>query len=259
MKQEANRAGSLPFMAPELLDGKCAITPALDVWSLGCVLFEMLTGDKPFSGTRDEIKRRILELNIRYPDYLSEEVMALFASIFVKESEERASIKQLLASKWILGDPLEFKTRKKLTLKELKEDKSIVFRVTNNQKLDNMYKQIKIRASKKHFSLKPMNTINFAQNLRSDASNLLSEETNSSRPIIRLSTINNQSSIGNGPSYLRPIGRKKTEHFSVGMVRMKQSLGTLDRKFELPLIGKNDKKENSDELVRKIRKIKLKV
>lgn len=41
--------GTLPYMAPELLHGDAATIQA-DVWSLGVILFEMLTGGFPFTG-----------------------------------------------------------------------------------------------------------------------------------------------------------------------------------------------------------------
>jgi serine/threonine-protein kinase len=44
-------AGTLPYMAPEQLEGREADAPA-DLWALGCVLHEMFTGRRPFEGPR---------------------------------------------------------------------------------------------------------------------------------------------------------------------------------------------------------------
>lgn len=41
--------GSTPYLAPERADGHPAV-PASDVYAVGCVLFEMLTGMSPFTG-----------------------------------------------------------------------------------------------------------------------------------------------------------------------------------------------------------------
>lgn len=41
--------GTLPWMAPELLSGKTKVTEKIDVYSFGIVMWELLTGDEPYS------------------------------------------------------------------------------------------------------------------------------------------------------------------------------------------------------------------
>jgi GAF domain-containing protein len=49
--------GTPAYMAPEALDAVTGARPALDLWALGVVLCECLTGRRPFGGTtRDELK-----------------------------------------------------------------------------------------------------------------------------------------------------------------------------------------------------------
>ncbi|EZG55070.1 protein kinase domain protein [Gregarina niphandrodes] len=50
--------GSLPYVAPEVLLGN--YTSQCDLWSVGCIMYMLLTGDPPFHGSESEIANKIL-------------------------------------------------------------------------------------------------------------------------------------------------------------------------------------------------------
>ena len=58
---ERSDAGSLLYLAPEILSGENnRANPALDIWSLGCILYVLLTNEHPFEGeTREETVKKI--------------------------------------------------------------------------------------------------------------------------------------------------------------------------------------------------------
>lgn len=55
-------AGSLPWMAPEAVRGEPTLSTAIDVWALGVILYELLTGVRPFGGAdAREVRQAILQ------------------------------------------------------------------------------------------------------------------------------------------------------------------------------------------------------
>ncbi len=58
--------GTAAYMSPEQARGK-AVDRRADVWAFGCVLFEMLTGTKPFPG--DDVSQTLARVIDREPDW----------------------------------------------------------------------------------------------------------------------------------------------------------------------------------------------
>jgi serine/threonine-protein kinase len=59
---EGSPMGSLPWMAPEAVRGDPRLTTGVDIWALGVILYELLTGARPFQGSdRRALRSAILE------------------------------------------------------------------------------------------------------------------------------------------------------------------------------------------------------
>lgn len=102
LTQTGSVLGSARYIAPEMIQGQAAEERS-DVYSLGCVLYEMVTGDPPFSG---EVHAALLHQHVtarpRPPRTLAPELPpaldALIMQILAKRAAERPSAELLVTA-----------------------------------------------------------------------------------------------------------------------------------------------------------------
>ncbi|XP_066886125.1 serine/threonine-protein kinase MARK2-like [Kogia breviceps] len=94
--------GTVPYAAPEVLLGQRYSGPAVDVWSLGVVLYVMVTGFRPFVG-KDlrELREQIVTEHYRIPTYLSLEVRSLLRNMIARDPSDRGTLPDLMRHPWV--------------------------------------------------------------------------------------------------------------------------------------------------------------
>lgn len=94
--------GSPCYCAPECLcrvqyDGKKA-----DIWSMGIMLYAMVTGEHPWDITNTSMMlRQILKASYYVPEFLSPEVVDLISRILKPQPAERITIEEIKEHPWV--------------------------------------------------------------------------------------------------------------------------------------------------------------
>ena len=105
-REASCRAGSLAYMAPEVLTASEFLEPPCDVWSLGIILFALLCGRLPFSGkSYGEVEKNVISGSLSsLPEEkgrLSSEARGLVNRILRKNPAERIGLGQISTHPWM--------------------------------------------------------------------------------------------------------------------------------------------------------------
>ncbi|XP_015613847.1 putative cyclin-dependent kinase F-2 [Oryza sativa Japonica Group] len=109
------RPGTLPYTSPEQLAGNRCYGPAVDMWALGCIMGELLTGAPLFGGDMTE-KELLADLSANLGDQLNElfydvlpelspAAREVLSGLLAFDPEKRMTAVEALEHRWFADEP----------------------------------------------------------------------------------------------------------------------------------------------------------
>ncbi|KAJ3117239.1 hypothetical protein HDU96_007498 [Phlyctochytrium bullatum] len=101
--------GSPCYAAPELVISDGYVGEAADIWSCGVILYAMLCGYLPFDDDPNNpdgdninlLYKYILETELDFPDYVSDDARLLLQRMLVPDPKYRAKMPEVMAHRWL--------------------------------------------------------------------------------------------------------------------------------------------------------------
>jgi len=147
--------GSIFYAAPEVLLGREYTGPEIDIWSLGVVLYAMITGRLPFAGNNNaEVAQNIIMGNYKVPSSCSNNLSDLIYSMLQVDQNIRFNITQIKAHPWVSGEKVSIvkpvEEAKVIVVKQEKK-KSIIdlllSKITKNKSSKSSAKRLSIKSN----------------------------------------------------------------------------------------------------------------
>ncbi|EGV99374.1 Sperm motility kinase X [Cricetulus griseus] len=94
--------GTLDYCAPEMFSGKEYNAKAVDIWSMGVVLYTMVIASFPFkANTYSDMKEEMLDPKYHLPYTLSQNIANIIVQLFTVKPEQRPKIFDMRRHQWL--------------------------------------------------------------------------------------------------------------------------------------------------------------
>jgi serine/threonine protein kinase len=130
------RCGTVHYISPEVAKGDPYVGMASDIWSVGIILYAMVTATLPFDApTSVGVLKKIVRGDYHMPSHVPSDLQSLIRLMLTLDPKERITIPQIKQHQWYLGlkeetprqinePPLE--TPYLISLDEIKENSDLV-------------------------------------------------------------------------------------------------------------------------------------
>ena len=173
------------YLAPEIFCGKKYFGPEIDIWSMGVILYVLVTASLPFdSDNLQLLKQRVLSCKYNVPYFVSLDCQNLISHMLELNTAKRYKLQQIKSHRWIklngLNSYYVFSQMKSTDSSKKQSDMLIVNAVESFNKIQ----------SKSMKSLIKKSDMTQAQkNNNSNSSNNNDRNNNDTRNLTRLSTL----------------------------------------------------------------------
>ena len=98
--KRATICGTPIYLAPEIINN-IGHDEKIDIWGVGVLLFELLTGEPPWEGSDvNTVKQNIMKLNIKWPKKMDPDAKDLISKILRYMPEDRPSLRKILSHRY---------------------------------------------------------------------------------------------------------------------------------------------------------------
>ena len=133
------QCGTPAYIAPEIISNKGYGGFYADYWSLGVLLYAMLTVDVPFkANSLEQLLAVILQKKITFPSTISNNAKNLISSLLKINPMERSSIPEILLHPWLNEDNETLYKEKDKFIKAVEEEEDEVSNI-NRININNLF------------------------------------------------------------------------------------------------------------------------